>query len=266
MYYTNKIFSGRKAVVTGSSSGIGYSIATALAAEGCDIVLHGIEDEQSMKSICDDLIQKYKVTVLYYSADLSIAENAKDFITTVTNEFGKIDILVNNAGIQHVSPVEDFPERMWNKIIDLNLNSSFYLIKGVIPDMKERGFGRIINIASAHGLIASPFKSAYVAAKHGIVGLTKCIALEVAKFNITVNAICPGYVLTPLLEQQIPETAKVKNLTEKEVIEQVLLTAQPTQKFVTTEQVSSLTCFLCKESSASITGAALTIDGGWTAQ
>lgn len=266
MDHIEKIFAGKKAIITGSSSGIGYAIADALAAKGCDIILHGIESAQSMKDTCDEFAIKHKVTVVYLCADLSDANEAQNFIAKVKKEFGEIDILVNNAGIQHVSPVEDFPDEMWEKIINLNLSSAFYLIKAVIADMKARGFGRIINIASAHGLVASPFKSAYVTAKHGIIGLTKCIALEVAKENITVNAICPGYVLTPLVERQIPETAKVKNMTEKEVIEKVLLAAQPTQKFVTTEQISAMVSFLCTEEAASTTGAALTIDGGWTAQ
>lgn len=265
MNKSEQYLSGKISLVTGSSSGIGLAIAEKLAEKGSHIILHGIENEAEMASLCIRMREEYHVEVMYFQADLSVPETITELAEEIKKNVGEIDILINNAGIQHVSPVEDFPDEKWDKIIALNLSSAFHLIKMVVPGMKKKGFGRIINIASAHGLVASPFKSAYVSAKHGIVGLTKCVALEVAQCNITVNAICPGYVLTPLVEHQIPATAKAKNMTEKEVIENVLLAAQPTRQFVTTEQIAATAAFLCTTDAASVTGSALTIDGGWTA-
>lgn len=257
---------GKRALVTGSSSGIGYAIAETLAGEGCDVILHGIESESSMKEICKTLEENHGVEVLYYQADLSHPGEITSLVNKINADNRQVDILVNNAGVQYVAPVEAFPVEKWNTIISLNLSSAFHLIQGLLPGMKKRGFGRVVNIASAHGLVASPFKSAYVSAKHGLVGLTKCVALEVAECNITVNAVCPGYVLTPLLEKQIPATAKVKGLTEAEVIRNILLAAQPTKKFVAVDEIAALVCFLCSEKGASVTGTAIPVDGGWTAQ
>lgn len=256
----------KTAVVTGSTSGIGLGIARALAAEGMNIVMNGIEDasdvEADRKAIEDD----HGVKAIYCPANMMKPEGAKELIDTAIENFGRVDVLVNNAGIQFVSPVEDFPDDKWQAIINLNLSAAFYATKYAVPGMKERGWGRVINIASAHGLVASPFKSAYVAAKHGIMGFTKSVALEVAEQGITVNAICPGYVWTPLVEKQIPDTMKARNMTEEEVKRDVLLKAQPTKKFATIEEVAALAVFLSSDAAASITGSPLSIDGGWVAQ
>jgi 3-hydroxybutyrate dehydrogenase len=205
------------------------------------------------------------VAVTYHPADMSRPDAIEAMIADTEREFGAVDILVNNAGIQHVAPVEDFPVDKWNAIIAINLSASFHSIRLAVPGMKKRGWGRIINVASAHALVASPFKSAYVAAKHGIAGLIKTVALEVAEHGITANAICPGYVLTPLVEHQIPDTAKARGITEEQVIKDVLLAAQPTKQFVTTGEVAALTVFLASDAAKSITGAILPVDGGWTA-
>jgi len=254
------------ALVTGSTSGIGLGIAKNFASKGMNIVLNGFGDAGAIEDIRANMAKDYGVDVRYNGADMSKAEEIAAMITTVEAEFGAIDVLVNNAGIQFVSPIEDFPIEKWNAILAINLSGSFHTIHAALPKMKAKGWGRIINIASAHALVASPYKSAYVAAKHGIAGLTKTVALETATFGITMNAICPGYVWTPLVEKQIPDTAKARGITEEQVINDVLLHSQPTKKFVTIEQVAALAHFLASDDAASITGAIIPIDGGWTAQ
>lgn len=255
---------GKTALITGSTSGIGLGIATALAKQGVNIVMNGFGNADQIAQ-CTKSLQSHGVQVLYSPADMTKPDQIRAMIVQAEEKFGAIDILVNNAGIQHVSPIESFPPEKWDAIIAINLTASFHTTQGVITAMREKGWGRIINICSAHGIVASPFKSAYVAAKHGIIGFTKSVALETAQHNITVNAICPGYVLTPLVENQIADTAKARGITENEVINNVMLAAQWTKKFVTTEQVSDLAVFLCSDSAQNITGAELKIDGGWTA-
>ena len=256
---------GKNAIITGSTSGIGLGIAQAFAQAGMNIMLNGFGDADEIEQTRAELAGQHKVKVLYSSADMTQPEQIADMIEQAKREFGSVDVLVNNAGIQHVAAIEEFPPEKWDAIIAINLSSSFHTIRHVLADMKTRHWGRIINIASAHGLVASPYKSAYVAAKHGILGLTKTVALEVAEYGVTVNAICPGYVRTPLVEAQIPDTAKARGISEEEVIRDVLLAAQPTKQFATIEQIGGLAVFLCSESAASMTGAALPIDGGWTA-
>ena len=254
------------AIVTGSTSGIGLGVATAFAAEGMNVMLNGFGDKDEIETIRAGLEDKYGVKVGYHGADMTKPEEIRDMVSKAEAAFGQVDVLVNNAGIQFVSEVENFPEEKWNAIIAINLSSSFHATKAVFKGMKDRKFGRIINIASAHGLVASPFKSAYVAAKHGVVGFTKTIALEGAEFGVTCNAICPGYVKTPLVEKQIPDQAKTRHMTEEEVIQKVILEAQPTKQFVTVEQIGSLAVYLTTKAASQITGAALQIDGGWVAK
>lgn len=254
------------ALVTGSTSGIGLGIAKNFASKGMNVVLNGFGDASAIENIRANMAKDFGVEVRYNGADMSKAEEIAAMIKAIEDEFGAIDVLVNNAGIQHVAPVEDFPIEKWNAILAINLSSSFHTIHAALPKMKAKGWGRIINIASAHALVASPYKSAYVAAKHGIAGLTKTVALETATFGITMNAICPGYVWTPLVEKQIPDTAKARGITEEQVINDVMLHSQPTKKFVTIEQVAALAHFLTSEDAAPITGAIIPIDGGWTAQ
>lgn len=256
---------GKTAVVTGSSSGIGLGIAEGFAKAGLNVMMNGIEDAADVEPQRARL-EALGGKVAYRAANLMDPEGVRNLIAETEATFGKVDILVNNAGIQFVSPVEDFPDGKWDAIIALNLSSAFHATKAVIPGMKEKGWGRIINIASAHGLVASPYKSAYVAAKHGVLGLTKTVALEVAEENITVNSICPGYVLTPLVEKQIPDTAQARGISEEEVKRDVLLAAQPTKQFVTVEQLAAMALFLSSDDAASITGAALPVEGGWTAK
>ncbi len=253
-------------LVTGSTSGIGEGIAKHFAALGHNIILNGFGDTSVIEKLRNDITEQFGVNVRYYGADMSKVAEIEAMIKQVEAEFGSIDILVNNAGIQQVSPVENFPVDKWDAILAINLSASFHTIRCALPKMKEKGWGRIINIASAHALVASPYKSAYVAAKHGIAGLTKTVALETATFAITMNAICPGYVWTPLVQKQIPETAKTRGITEEQVINDVMLLAQPTKKFVTIEQVAALAGFLASDIAASITGSMIPIDGGWTAQ
>lgn len=253
------------AVITGSTSGIGHGIAEALAEAGADVMLNGFGDAAEIEKTRRAIEEKFGVKALYSGADMTKPDEIAGMIEAAEKAFGKVDILVNNAGIQHVSPIEDFPIEKWNAIIAINLSSSFHTTRAAFAGMKKRGFGRIINIASAHALIASPFKSAYVAAKHGVLGLTKTVALEGAQFGVTCNAICPGYVKTPLVEKQIPDTAKARGMTEKEVIEKVILDAQPTKKFVGVDEIASLAVYLANPATRSITGAALSIDGGWVA-
>ncbi|MBY0420838.1 MAG: 3-hydroxybutyrate dehydrogenase [Parvularculaceae bacterium] len=253
------------AIVTGSTSGIGLGIADAFAAAGCHVMLNGFGDAAAIEQTRSALAAKYGVKVLYNGADMTKPAEIRALCAAAAEAFGQVDVLVNNAGIQHVSPVEEFPDEKWDAIIAINLTAAFHATKAVFGGMKARKFGRIINIASAHGLVASPFKSAYVTAKHGIVGFTKTIALEGAEFGVTANAICPGYVDTPLVRKQIPYTAKARGMTEDEVIKKVLLEAQPTKEFVTVAQVAALAAYLVTPAAAQITGAALQIDGGWVA-
>lgn len=256
----------KNALVTGSTSGIGLAIATALAKDGMNIMLNGFGDTDEIEKIRADLAEQCGVKVLYSGADMSRADAIEGMIDEANQAFGQIDVLVNNVGIQHVSPIEEFPVAKWDAILAINLSSAFHTTRLIFGEMKQRGWGRIINLASAHGLVASPYKSAYVAAKHGMLGLTKTVALEGAVHGVTVNAICPGYVLTPLVEKQIPDTAKARGIAEEQVINDVILANQPTKKFVTAEQLGALAVFLCSDAAASITGAALPADGGWTAQ
>jgi 3-hydroxybutyrate dehydrogenase len=256
---------GKTALITGSTSGIGQGIAEAFAAQGCNIVLNGFGDAGEIDSLRKRIARAHDVTVHHDGADMSKPDAITAMMDKAIEEFGAVDILVNNAGIQHVAPIEEFPVDKWNAVIAIDLVASFYTIRRALPAMKERRWGRIINIASAHALVASPFKSAYVAAKHGVAGLTKTVALEVAEHGITVNAVCPGYVLTPLVERQIPDTAKARGITQEQVVKDVLLAAQPTKQFVTVGQVAALSVFLASDDAASITGAILPIEGGWTA-
>ena len=256
---------GRTALVTGSTSGIGLGVAAALAAEGANIVLNGLGDPAGIERARQGLAAAHGVEVVYSDADLSRPEAVARMMAFAREAMGPVDILVNNAGIQHVAPIEAFPTEKWDAIIAINLSSAFHTIRAALPDMRARGYGRIINIASAHGLVASPFKSAYVAAKHGVVGLTKTVALEAARDGITCNAICPGYVWTPLVEQQIEDQARAHDIPRETVITDILLASQPNKAFATVEQIGALAVFLCGEGGASITGAALPVDGGWTA-
>jgi 3-hydroxybutyrate dehydrogenase len=257
--------SAKTALVTGSTSGIGLGIAEALAQTGANLVLNGFGDHNEIERLCSRLAREHGVGVIYSAADMSRHEQIEAMLNQAQARFGGVDILVNNAGIQHVAPIEDFPPEKWDAILAINLTAAFHTTRLALPHMKRRGWGRIVNIASAHALVASPFKSAYVAAKHGIAGLTRTVALETAEQGITVNAVCPGYVLTPLVEKQIPDTAKARGLTEEEVKRDVLLAAQPTKRFVTVAEVAALTRFLCSDQASSITGAVLPVDGGWTA-
>ncbi|WP_449254828.1 3-hydroxybutyrate dehydrogenase [Bosea sp. (in: a-proteobacteria)] len=256
----------RTAAITGSTSGIGLAYARALAAEGAHLVINGIMPPADAEKLRSDLEQEFGVKVVFSPADMTKPAEIAEFVAAGEKAFGAVDILINNAGIQYVAPVDEFPPEKWEQIIAINLSSAFYTIRAALPKMKEKGWGRIINTASAHALVASPFKSAYVAAKHGIAGLTKTVALEVATKGITVNAIAPGYVWTPLVEKQIPDTMKVRGLTREQVINDVMLAGQPTKDFVTVEQVAALAVFLCTDGAKSITGATLPIDGGWTAE
>jgi 3-hydroxybutyrate dehydrogenase len=257
---------GKSAIITGSTSGIGLGIARVFAKAGMNVALNGFGDPGEIEATRFGIEQEFGVRATFAAADMSKPAEIAGMVAEAERAFGKIDVLVNNAGIQHVEAIESFPPEKWDAIIAINLSSAFHAIRAVLKGMKERHWGRIINIASAHALVASPYKSAYVAAKHGVLGLTKAVALEAAEYGVTVNAICPGYVLTPLVEKQIPETARARGITEEEVVRNVLLAAQPTRKFATTEQVAALAVFLCTGAAASITGAALPVDGGWTAQ
>lgn len=255
----------RTAVITGSTSGIGLAIATALAKSGADVVLNGFGPAEEIAAISERL-KSFGNGVIYHGADMTRPGEIADLIETAARTFGSVDVLVNNAGIQHVEKIEDFPIEKWDQIIAINLSSAFHTMRAAIPLMKEKRKGRIINIASAHGLVASPFKGAYVAAKHGIMGLTKTAALELAEFGITVNAICPGYVLTPLVEKQIPDTARARGISEEQVKSDVMLKFQPTKDFVSVEEVAAAALFLASDEARQITGTHISIDGGWTAQ
>jgi 3-hydroxybutyrate dehydrogenase len=260
-----KMLKGKTALVTGSTSGIGLGIAEMFAREGANIVLNGLGRADEIEALRARLAGEHGVTVRYDGADMTRPNTIESMFRKAVAEFGAVDVLVNNAGIQHVAPVDEFPPEKWNAIIAINLVASFHTIRLALAGMKKRKWGRIINIASAHALVASPYKSAYVAAKHGLAGLTKTVALEVAEQGITVNAICPGYVRTPLVEKQIPDTAKARGITEEQVVKDVLLAAQPTKQFVTVEQIATLARFLASDGAASITGALLSVDGGWSA-
>ena len=257
---------GKKAVVTGSTSGIGLGIAEALAKSGCHVMLNGLGDPDEIERTRAGLASETGVEVRFNGANMLKPDEIQAMMDEADQAFGGLDILVNNAGIQHVAPIDEFPIDKWDAIIGINLSAVFHCIRAALPLMKRSGFGRVINVASAHALVASPYKSAYVAAKHGIAGITKTVALEVAEQNITVNSICPGYVLTPLVENQIPDTAKARGITEDEVKRDVLLAAQPTKEFVKTDELGALAVFLSTPAAASITGAMLPVDGGWTAQ
>lgn len=257
--------SGHVAVVTGSTSGIGLGIAKSLAQAGAKVALNSHLDREEDYKIAADLAEETGSEVIYVQADMSSGEACVKLVETAASKLGTVDILVNNAGIQYVAPVEDFPVSKWDAIMAINLSSAFHTIRAAVPGMKEKKWGRIINIASAHGLTASPYKSAYVSAKHGLVGLTKTIALELAEVGGTCNAICPGYVLTPLVEGQIPDQMKAHDMSREDVIKNVMLDRQPTKEFVTVEQMGTFAVFLASDMGAQITGAALPADGGWTA-
>ena len=253
------ILRGKVALVTGSTSGIGLAIAGALAREGAKLMINGFGDPEEIERLCHEL------EAVHDGADMSKPAEIEAMMKRCSDELGGPDILVNNAGIQHVSPLENFPPEKWDAIIAINLSAAFHTMRLAVPSMKEKKWGRIINTASAHSLVASPFKSAYVAAKHGIAGLTKTVALETATNGITVNCISPGYVWTPLVEKQIPDTMKARNMTREQVMNDVLLAGQPTKQFVTVEQVAALALFLCRGEASAITGSNLSMDGGWTA-
>lgn len=256
---------GRSAIVTGSTSGIGLGIAQALAKAGAAVMLNGFGDPAEIERQRAALAEENDVDVAYDSADMSSLEAIRMMVERAGARFGQVDIVVNNAGIQHVAPISEFPAAKWDAILAINLSAAFHLVQATYGQMRERGYGRIINVASAHGLVASPYKSAYVAAKHGLVGLTKVVALEGAEFGVTANAICPGYVWTPLVEQQIDSQAKSHGIGRDAVIRDVFLKNQPTKRFATVEEMGALSVFLCSSAAASITGTAIPVDGGWTA-
>ena len=252
---------GKTAIITGSNSGIGLGVARALAGAGADVVLNSFTDREEDHKLAKDLGKEFGVKARYIQADMSKGDQARALV----EKAGACDILVNNAGIQHVAPIDEFPQDKWDAIIAINMSSAFHTTAAALPMMRKAGWGRVINVASAHGLRASPYKSAYVTAKHGVVGMTKTVALETAKESITVNAICPGYVLTPLVEAQIPDTAKEYDMSEDEVVEKVILAKQPSKEFATVEQIGGLAVFLCSDAAEQITGQPIPVDGGWTA-
>lgn len=252
---------GKRAIITGSNSGIGLGVAEALAAAGADVILNSFTDRPEDHALAQDLAMRHGVSARYIAADMSRGDDCRALIETA----GGCDILVNNAGIQFVSPIEDFPTQKWNAILAINLTSAFHTIAAALPGMRSKGWGRVVNVASAHGLTASPYKSAYVAAKHGIVGLSKTVALETAGQGITCNAVCPGYVLTPLVEAQIPEQMRVHGMDRDQVIREVMLLRQPSRQFATVEQIGGTVVYLCSPAADQVTGTTLSVDGGWTA-
>jgi 3-hydroxybutyrate dehydrogenase len=258
--------SGQVALITGSTSGIGQAMAEALAANGCNIVLNGLGDAGEIETLRAKIAADHGVEVRYHGANMLLPDEIADMVAYAEREFGRLDILLSNAGIQHVSPVEDFPVAKWDAIIAINLTAVFHAARAAVPIMKRQGRGRIVNLASVHGLVASPFKSAYVSAKHGVLGFTKTLALEIAEDGITCNAICPGYVKTPLVENQIADTAKARGIREEVVVRDVMLAAQPTKQFVTFEQLAGALLYLVSDAGANSNGTAITIDGGWTAK
>ena len=253
--------SGKTAIITGSNSGIGLGVAREMAKAGADVVLNSYSDRDEDHALAAAIAKEFNVKATYVAADMSVAEDCRRLVTAS----GGCDILINNAGIQHVAPVEEFPVEKWDAIIAINMSSAFHTMAAAVPGMRERGWGRIINIASAHGLTASPYKSAYVAAKHGVVGMTKAVALETAQVPITCNAICPGYVLTPLVEAQIPDTMKEYGMDRETVVKEVLLERQPSKEFATVEQMGGTAVFLASDAAAQVTGTTISVDGGWTA-
>jgi 3-hydroxybutyrate dehydrogenase len=255
----------RHALVTGSTSGIGLAIARALAKEGADVVINGFGDKAAIETERGKIEKEFGVKAIYNGADMSKGPEIEAMVADAQSRMGSLDILVNNAGIQHVAPIEEFPPEKWDAIIAINLTAAFHAIRAAVPGMKAQKWGRIINTASAHSLVASPFKAAYVSAKHGLAGLTKTVALELATFGVTANCISPGYVWTPLVERQIPDTMKARNMTREQVMNDVMLAAQPTKQFVTVDQVAALAVYLSSDAAAQITGANLSMDGGWTA-
>ena len=257
---------GKTVLVTGSTSGIGLGIARAFAQQGCHLMLNGLGEAAVIESLRAGLEREFGVRVLHHGADMRRPQEIEDMVIKTQQQLGSVDVLVNNAGIQHVAPVDEFPVDKWNDILAINLSSAFHAIRVALPSMKARGWGRIINIASAHGLVASPFKSAYIAAKHGVVGLTKTVALETARQGITCNAICPGFVRTPLVDKQIDDQARAHNLPRDEVVTKVILERQPSKEFVKIEEVAALAVFLAGDAASGITGAPVSIDGGWLAQ
>ena len=261
-----KALAGKSAIVTGSTSGIGLAIARAFAAEGANVMLNGLGDAAAIEKLRASLEGEFGVKVQYHGADMTRPAEIRDLAARAESAFGAVDILVNNAGIQHVAPIEQFPEDRWDAVIAINLSSAFHATKAVLPGMKRRRSGRIVNIASAHGLVASPNKSAYVAAKHGIVGFTKAAAIETAEEGIRVNAICPGFVHTPLVQKQIEDRAREAGISEERATKEIILVPQPTKEFATVEQIAATAVFLCSEGAAQITGASISVDGGWTAR
>lgn len=257
---------GKTALITGSTSGIGLGIAQALAQQGVNVVINGLGDAGEIEKTRVDIENTYKVKAVYDGADMTKPEQIRKMCESAVSQFGAVDILVNNAGIQFVSPIDEFPEEKWDAIIAINMNSAFHTTKACLPGMKKKGWGRVINLASAHGLVASPYKSAYISAKHGLIGMTKTIALETATQNITCNAICPGYVNTPLVQNQIKDQAKVHGISEAEVVDKIMMQPQPTKKFVEIDQLGALAVFLCSDAASNITGTSLPVDGGWTAR
>ena len=257
---------GKTAIVTGSTSGIGLGVAEALARAGASVVLNGFGDAMQIEKTRADLAQRTGSMIVYSPADMGKPKAIEQMVRQTVDAFGAVDIMVNNAGIQHVAPIDEFPDEKWEAILAINLSSAFHATKLVLPQMRRKGWGRIINVASAHALVASPYKAAYVAAKHGVLGLTKVTALETAEDGITCNAICPGYVRTPLVEKQIDDQAKAHGISRDKVISDVLLQRQPNKRFVEVAELAALALFLCTDNGASVTGVALPMDGGWTAQ
>ncbi len=261
-----KAFAGKVALVTGSTSGIGMGIARAFAAEGANVMLNGLGEAQAIEAVRAGVERDFGVKALFHGADMTKPAQIEELVRTAESRLGAVDILVNNAGIQHVAPVDEFPPERWDAILAINLSSAFHATRAALPGMKKRGWGRVINVASIHGLVASPYKSAYVAAKHGVVGLTKAVALEVAEKGITVNAICPGYVWTSIVEKQLDDQIRVHGLPKEKVIADVMLAPQPTKKFITIEEVAGVAVYLAGDAAGQVNGTTIAIDGGWTAR